>query len=299
MHALENFPRTNLKQIPESELILNSDGSIYHLSLLPGDIAPVVITVGDSDRVKMVSSFFDSIEIRKQKREFIAHTGNYKGKRITVLSTGIGTDNIDIVFNELDALANINLPTREVKDKLTSLSIIRIGTSGALQENIPVDSFVFSQFGLGLDGVLNYYKLENTEEEKEIIRAFRSHFPSKGIFAESYLTKCSSGLEEKISQGFINGITASCPGFYGPQGRIMRFESSRPDMITQLSSFRFNKHRLTNFEMETGAMYGLARVLGHHCCSVNLIVANRITHQFSKQYKEKMSELIQLVLNRI
>lgn len=288
-----------MQQIPESELILNNDGSVYHLNLLPQDISHKIINVGDPDRVSMVSGYFDSIEVKKQKREFVTHTGTYKGKRITVLSTGIGTDNIDIVYNELDALVNIDLKTRMIKEDKTSLELVRIGTSGALQEDIPVDSFVCSTYGLGLDGLLNFYELENDDDEQEIIDAFRQHYPNKGIFQESYLAKGSSVLFKRLGEGMHAGITASCSGFYAPQMRQLRLKPSRMDMISKLTSFRFGDNRVTNFEMETGAMYGLAKLLGHHCCAVNVIVANRIIQQFSKKYHEKMHELIETTLNRL
>ena len=288
-----------MSKIPESELILNSDNSVYHLNLLPQEISDTVINVGDPDRVQMVSSFFDSIEVKKQKREFVTHTGYYKGKRITVLSTGIGTDNIDIVYNELDSLVNIDLPNRVIKKDLKSLNLIRIGTSGSLQADIPVDGFVFSKYGLGLDGLLNYYKLINEKEEIEIINAFRLHYPNEGILSLPYLSKCSDKLENALSKGLYKGITASCCGFYAPQGRVLRYELARPNFIEKLNTFRFNESRITNFEMETGAMYGLARILGHHCCSINAIVANRITNEHTHKGEETMSKLIQLVLDRI
>lgn len=288
-----------MKQIPESELILNKDHSVYHLNLHPEDIAETIINVGDPDRVLKVSSFFDTIELKKQKREFVTHTGIYKGKRITVLSTGIGTDNIDIVYNELDALVNIDLKTRTIKEKLTSLNLIRIGTSGALQEDIPVDSFVCSTHGLGLDGLLNFYKLTNEGNELQMIEAFRRHYPSQGTLPLAYLTSGSNMLIERLSKDMIKGITASCSGFYGPQGRILRLELGRDDMIQQLNTFRFEGNRITNFEMETGAMYGLARLLGHHCCSTNVIVANRMAQKFSNKAEESITKLIQTVLDRI
>lgn len=288
-----------MKTIPESELILNSDRSVYHLNLLPHELAGTVINVGDPDRVAIVSSFFDRIEIRKQKREFITHTGYYKGKRITVLSTGIGTDNIDIVYNELDALVNIDLEKRTIKEQLTSLNLIRIGTSGSLQQEIPVDGFVFSEFGLGLDGLLNFYKLNNDSEESAIIEAFRKHHPTRGVLAQSYLARCSSKLENALSNGMFKGITASCSGFYAPQGRVLRYELAIPDFIDTLTSFRMDRHRVTNFEMETGAMYGLAKILGHHCCSINAIVANRITNEHTHHAEETMAKLIVTVLDRI
>ena len=288
-----------MNKISESELILNPDGSVYHLNLLPDDISDVIINVGDPDRVSKVSAFFDNIEVKKQKREFVTHTGHYKGRRISVISTGIGTDNIDIVYNELDALVNIDLKTRTVKPNLTALNLIRIGTSGALQPEIPVDSFVFSTFGLGLDGLLNFYQYTNTPEEQAIIEGFRKHYPNNCKLPESYLTRSSLKLEKALSEGMFKGITASCSGFYAPQGRVLRYQLARTDMIEKLNSFRHGEHKVTNFEMETGAMYGLAKLLGHHCCAVNLIVANRIAQEFSKKYEERMHQLIQTVLDRI
>ncbi len=263
-----------MSKIAESELILNADNSVYHLNLHPEDISGTIINVGDPDRVKVVSKFFDKIELKKQKREFVTHTGFYKGKRITVISTGIGTDNIDIVYNELDALVNIDLKNRVIKDKLTSLNLIRIGTSGSLQENIPVDGFVFSKFGLGLDGLLNFYRFANTEEERRIIESFRKHYLGHGILPQPYLAKSSSKLEIALSEGMFKGITASCSGFYAPQGRILRYELTFPEIIDRLTGFRFEDTVITNFEMETGGMYGLAKILGHECCSINAIVAN-------------------------
>ena len=288
-----------MSKIPESELILNADNSVYHLNLLPHELSDTVINVGDPDRVKMVSAFFDSIEVKKQKREFVTHTGYYKGKRITVLSTGIGTDNIDIVYNELDSLVNIDLEKREIKKELKSLNLIRIGTSGSLQSDIPVDGFVFSRYGLGLDGLLNYYKLVNDKDETEIINSFRKHYPNEGIISLPYIAKCSSKLEGALSKGMFKGITASCCGFYAPQGRVLRYELARPNFIQTLHSFQSGENRITNFEMETGAMYGLAKILGHHCCSINAIVANRITNEHTNKSEETMNTLIELVLDRL
>jgi uridine phosphorylase len=288
-----------MSKITESELILNKDGSVYHLNLLPEDISDIIINVGDPDRVSMVSDYFDSIEVKKQKREFVTHTGIYKGRRISVMSTGIGTDNIDIVYNELDALVNIDLQSREIKSQLTPLKLVRIGTSGSLQADIPVDSFVCSSYGLGLDGLLNFYELQNEGLEKEIIDAFRTHLPNKGIFPESYLAKSSEMMFNLLSPGMHTGITASCSGFYAPQVRQLRLKPSRHDLIEKLTSFDYLGHKVTNFEMETGAMFGLAKLMGHHCCAVNVIVANRITQEFSKKYEETMHNLIQTTLDRL
>lgn len=288
-----------MSKIPESELILNSDNSVYHLNLLPHELADTVINVGDPDRVSMVSKFFNTIEVKKQKREFVTHTGVYKGKRITVLSTGIGTDNIDIVYNELDALVNIDLEKRTIKENLKSLNLIRIGTSGSLQADIPVDSYVFSKFGLGLDGLLNFYKWQNDAEEKSIVEAFRIHYPNEGILSLPYLARCSDSLEVAMSKDMYKGITASCSGFYAPQGRILRYELARPNFIQTLHSFNFSGNRITNFEMETGAMYGLAKILGHQCCSINAIVANRISNEHTHKGEETMNAMIETVLDRI
>lgn len=286
-------------KIPESELILNSDGSVYHLNLQPEDIAGTIINVGDPDRVKMVSKYFDRIELKKQKREFITHTGTFIGKRITVISTGIGTDNIDIVYNELDALINIDLKRRVIKDKLTSLNLIRIGTSGSLQENIPVDGIVFSKYGLGLDGLLNFYRFTNTEQERRIIESFRKHYLGQGILSQSYIAQSSPKLQNALSGGMFSGITASCSGFYAPQGRVLRYKLAFPEIINLLTSFQFENNFITNFEMETGAMYGLAKILGHDCCSVNAIVANRVTREHTHKGDETMNNLIEQVLDRI
>ncbi len=288
-----------MTHIPESELILNKDGSVYHLNLLPEEISDIIINVGDPDRVQMVSNYFETIEVRKQKREFVTHTGVYKGRRITVLSTGIGTDNIDIVYNELDALVNIDLNTRTIKENLTPLNLIRIGTSGSLQAEIPVDSFVCSSFGLGLDGLLNFYHLENDKEENDIIQSFRNHFPNQGIFPQSYLARASDKLLTLLSPDMHKGITASCSGFYAPQMRQLRLQPSRMDLIDKLSGFKHQDNRITNFEMETGAMYGLAKLLGHHCCAVNVIVANRISQKYSSNAEESMHKLIQITLDRL
>jgi|SRR5688572_19801547 len=288
-----------MNNIPETELILNNDGSVYHLNLLPEDISDIILHVGDPDRVQMVASFFQKIEVKKQKREFITMTGRYNGKRITVISTGIGTDNIDIVYNELDALVNINLKTREIKQTSTALKLIRIGTSGSLQEEIAPDAFVFSKFGLGLDGLLHYYKLKNTDEEKDIIESFRKSYSAFNTLPLPYLSSCSEKLEKKISDGMYKGITVSCPGFYAPQGRQLRYELMYPQLIDRLTLFEHNKHKITNFEMETSAMYGLASILGHQCCSVNLVVANRITKQYSTNHEQAMMDLIALTLDRL
>ncbi|HRF17087.1 MAG TPA: nucleoside phosphorylase [Chitinophagaceae bacterium] len=281
-----------MSRIAESELIINARGAVYHLDLRPEEIAGTVITVGDPDRVKEVSKYFDKIEVKRQHREFISHTGYVGKKRLTVLSSGIGPDNIDIVINELDALANIDFNTREIKRDLTSLNIIRIGTSGSLQEDIPVDSFVASTHGLGVDNLLNFYRHEQNEQEKEVLHSFITHTQIHGQIGNPYITSCSASLIKHFVLDFHQGITVTCPGFYGPQGRILRLGIRNPELINRLTDFRFGQHRITNFEMETSAIYGLGKLLGHHCLAINAIVANRVKKEFSKDGQAAVENLI-------
>ena len=281
-----------MSRIAESELIINARGAVYHLDLRPDEIAGTVITVGDPDRVKEVSKYFDKIEVKRQHREFISHTGYVGKKRLTVLSSGIGPDNIDIVINELDALANIDFNTREIKRDLTSLNIIRIGTSGSLQKDIPVDSFVASTHGLGVDNLLNFYRHEQNEQEKELLHSFITHTQIHGQIGNPYITSCSASLIKHFVKDFHQGITVTCPGFYGPQGRILRLGIRNPELINRLTDFRFGQHRITNFEMETSAIYGLGKLLGHHCLAVNAIVANRVKKEFSKDGQATVENLI-------
>jgi uridine phosphorylase len=286
-------------QIAASELIINPDGSIYHLKLKPEHIAKNVIVVGDPGRVETISNKFDTIEYTIQNREFITHTGTYKNKRITVIATGIGTDNIDIVLNELDAAVNIDLEKRTIKDKHTCLNIIRIGTSGALQKDIPVDSFVVSEYGLGIDGLLPFYKGINTINENEMVNAFINQTQWNSEFNRPYIVKGASELIEKIGFDFYKGITATANGFYGPQGRMLRLPLQRNDLNEQLNAFEYKGNRITNFEMETSALYGLGKLLGHNTCTVCAIVANRMAQQYSKDYKKAVEKLIDTVLERI
>lgn len=284
--------------IPESELIINPDGSIYHLNLRPEQLANTIITVGDPDRVPKVSQYFDSIEHKVQKREFVTHTGTLNNKRLSVISTGIGTDNIDIVLNELDALVNIDLKTRRIKKIHTSLDIIRIGTSGCLQKDIPVDSFLVSSHGLGLDGLLHFYELENTESETNILSAFQKNWDNDMI--KPYIAAVSDSLLSRvIDDNMYQGITATCMGFYAPQGRHIRANGRLGNLATQLSGFQYNNLRITNFEMETAGIYGMAQVLGHQAVSLNALLANRITNEFSNQPKKIVDQLIQQTLERI
>ena len=284
-------------RIPETELILNKDGSVYHLNLLPEDVADTIITVGDPDRVPKISCYFDRIDVRKQKREFVTHTGYIGSKRLTVISTGISTDNIDIVMNELDALANIDLKTRFIKPQHQSLDIIRIGTSGALQKDIPIDSHVISQRGIGLEGLAGFYNLNYSPDEQQLQKKFLAKFNFIPAIQNCYAIDGDARLIHLLSttsKNTIIGSTVTCGGFYGPQGRILRAQPSIPHLIDLLQQLN-----MTNFEMETAGIYAMARLLGHHACSANLIVANRITHEFSTQYEKWMDHLIQTVLEKI
>lgn len=280
-----------MNRIAESELIISNRGSIYHIDLRPEELADTVITVGDPDRVAEVSKYFDKVEVKRQHREFIAHTGLVGKKRITVLSSGIGPDNIDIVLNELDAVANIDFETRMVKQQLRSLTIIRLGTCGALQADIPVDSLVAGTHGIGFDNLLHYYRLENNQEEREILQNFITHTQLHGAVTP-YIATCSAHVIRHFVDGFHHGITVTCPGFYGPQGRVLRLGLANPMLIDRLEHFRFGNHRIANFEMETSAIYGLGKLLGHQCLSVNVIVANRVRKEFSKDGKAAVEGLI-------
>lgn len=281
-----------MNHIPESELIINQRGAVYHLNLRPEELADTIITVGDPDRVAEVSKHFDSIETQTAHREFVTHTGLIGKKRISVVSTGIGTDNIDIVLNELDALANIDFESRTIKPALKSLTIVRVGTSGSLQADIPVDSFVASTHGIGVDNLLNFYRLQNHEEEQQLANAFIAHTQMGAQYAAPYICAASATVQKKFVAGFHHGITVTCPGFYGPQGRVLRLGLTNPDLIDQLTTFRFGNHRITNFEMETSGIYGLGRLLGHQCLSLSAIVANRVEKTFSKDGAKAVENLI-------
>ncbi|MEA3497041.1 MAG: nucleoside phosphorylase, partial [Bacteroidota bacterium] len=286
-------------QIPESELILNADNSVYHLNLKAEDIADTIILVGDKDRVPLISSFFDSIEITKQKREFVTHTGFYKNKRISVLSTGIGTDNIDIVLNELDALVNIDLEKRTIKEKSKSLNFIRIGTCGAIHEEIPINSFIVSHYGLGFDNLLKFYKCSYRKDEKEIYDKLKVFLKQKNTELPFYLFAASEKMKKYFSDKYFKGITITAPGFFGPQGRSVRTELTYPKLIDALSEFEHKGNKILNFEMETSAIFGLSRILGHNAITVDLVLANRITKQASANYNHKMKDLAVQVLDII
>ncbi len=285
--------------IKASELILNADGSIYHLNLKPGDIADTIIFVGDQDRVPMVTRHFEGIDFETQKREFRTQTGFYNGKRISVISTGIGTDNIDIVLNELDALVNIDFQSRTIKPKLKSLDIIRIGTSGALQKDIPLDSFLISTHALDLSGTLHAYKLGKINDT-HIEEAFMEHTNWKAYKAKPYCIAGSILLKEKFADPSIyEGLTATANGFYAPQGRVLRLPLDQPDLNNLMDTFNFQGVRITNLEMETSGIYGLSRLLGHKAISLNAIIANRPNGTFSANPKQTVERLIKYTLDSI
>lgn len=284
--------------IGSSELILHSDCSIYHLHLRPENLADTVILVGDPGRVELVSSRFSKIEFKVSNREFVTHTGVYNNKRISVVSTGIGTDNVDIVVNELDALVNIDFSTRQNKEKTSSLKLVRLGTSGGLHEDILVDSIVVSSHGLGFDGLLNYYQSEHVVD-KELTTAFEKQVGWGYPLPYPYIVKGSDSLINKLGEGLKKGITATAGGFYGPQGRVLRLPPYIPDLNERLQKFAFQGHRVTNFEMETSALYGLSALLGHEACTLCTIVANRVRKEFSNDYKTAVNKMVDYCLDKL
>lgn len=286
------------KQIPASELPLQSDGAIYHLNLHPDELADNVLLVGDPARVELISSMFDTVELRKKNRELITHTGTYKGKRISVISTGMGTDNIDIVLTELDAVANIDLTTRTVKEEHRSLNLVRIGTSGALNPDIECGSFVASSFGLGIDGMLRFYDTRELIRE-DIVEAFVRQIRWNNLLPYPYCTPCSPVLLERVAHDMQHGITVSAPGFFGPQGREVRAKLMYPELNGLIETFEYQGNVITNMEMECSAIYGLGNLLGHHPLTVCLIIANRITGKFLDSYHDRMKMLCRTVLERI
>lgn len=285
-----------------SELILNTDGSVYHLHLQPDQIADTIITVGDPDRVAAVSKYFDRIDTQVQKREFVTHTGELNGKRLSVISTGIGTDNIDIVLNELDALANIDLLTRAVKTDLKQLDFIRIGTSGSMQADVEVDSFLVSETALGMDGLLHFYNYEPTNQRLKTLENTLVKFCIKNNISLPilpYFVDADAHLLAQIGRDWQRGITMTCAGFYAPQCRELRIKSRFKNFLDRVVDVPFPKDRLTNFEMETAGIYGLAKLLGHRALSCNAILANRQTGKFSRQPQRTVEKLIETVLERL
>lgn len=289
----------NNMPIGSSELIITPRGTIYHLDLAPEQLAPTIITVGDPDRVKEVSKYFDSIEHRAQHREFVTHTGTIGNKPITVVSTGIGPDNIDIVLNELDALANINFGTRTINEQHKTLNIIRLGTCGTLQADVAVESLVVSSHAIGLDNLMHYYRMENNADERYILHEFNQHTSLNGKQIFPYIAESAISLRKNFGAGFIHGITATCPGFYGPQGRTLRVPLAFPHLLDALASFSCRDTRIINFEMETSAIYGLGKILGHKALSISTVVANRANKTFCKDGNLAVDNMIKKSLEVI
>lgn len=286
--------------IQSSELIINADGSIFHLHLKPEQIADSIILVGDPGRVELIGKRLTDIEFQVQNREFVSTTGKYNHQRVTIVSTGIGTDNIDIVVNELDALANINLISREINPVHRKLNFVRIGTSGGLQDYLPVNSFVISQKAIGFDGLLNFYANRDSVSDLAFEEAFKKHTGWGNQLTSPYVVNCSENLLAKIHQDdTLTGVTISAPGFYGPQGRVLRLPLVDPDLNEKIESFAFDGHKITNFEMECSAIYGLSKLLGHEALTVCLIIANRVKKEANSNYHQSMEKLIELVLERL
>lgn len=288
-----------MSKIGESELIINSDGSVFHLHLTPEELSDTVILVGDPGRVSMISNFFETKEFSKQSREFASCTGTYKNKRITALSTGIGTDNIDIVMNELDALANIDFKTREIKKEKKSLTLLRVGTSGSVQEDVNVGSYVFSSKSIGFDGLINWYADRERYTIKDLEESFIAHMQWNQYLPIPYAVEANHELEEMFKDISISGITISATGFYGPQGRVLRLGLAMPEMINNLESFRYGNQRITNIEMESSALAGLAKELGHKAGTICLIIADRVHKKGNPDYKTLMNNLIVNILDRL
>ncbi|MEQ8909206.1 MAG: nucleoside phosphorylase [Vicingaceae bacterium] len=285
--------------IHPSELVLSPEGSIYHLNLQPHQIGKKIIVAGDPGRIKQISVHFDSLDHVVENREFVTHTGTLNGEKITALATGIGTDNIDIVMNELDALVNIDLNTREIKEEHTPLEIVRIGTCGSLQEDVPADEVVVSTHAFGLDGLMNFYDVEVNENEERLLKEIKKQTDWPESLNRPYLVEGDSDFIDQIGAGFHRGITITANGFYAPQGRHLRVKLKAPHLNEKLRAFSFENKRIVNYEMETSALYGLSKAMGHKACTVCAVVANRYANSFSKDYKPVINNLIQKVLQRL
>lgn len=288
-----------MRTIPSSELIINDDGSIFHLHLKPEQLADTVLLVGDPGRVEMVASYFDNQECRVANREFVTITGTYTGKRMTVISTGIGTDNIDVVVTELDALANIDFATRQAKPELRQLTLVRLGTSGAIQPDIKVGTAVFSRTSVGFDGLLNYYKGRNEVCDLAIEQAFMKHTGWSELLPKPYFIDADKSLFELFRDSTMEGITISAPGFYAPQGRWVRLEPADNTLNAKIESFRFNERRITNFEMEGSALAGLAALMGHRAATVCAIIAQRVALDVETDYKDFVRQMIEMALDKL
>lgn len=288
-----------MRTIPESELIINDDGSVFHLHIRPEQLSDKIIMMGDPDRVTLIAKYFDSIECEIRSREFHTITGNYQGKRITALSHGIGPDNIDIVMTELDALANVDFNTRQVKEEFKQLTLVRVGTSGALQPNCPLGSYVVSAKSIGFDGVLNYYDGRNEITLHEFEEAFRKHVNWNPLHCSPYAVKASEELIDRIGFDMLKGVTISAIGFYGPQGRYVRLPLANPDLNSRIESFEYDGDKITNYEMESAPLAGLSRLMGHKAMTVCTIIANRLAGDADADYKGSIEDLIKTVLDRI
>ena len=286
--------------IPASQLVLNSEGAIYHLNLHPNQLADDVLLVGDPGRVEMISDFFDTIEVKRQNRELVTRTGYYHGKRISVISTGMGTDNLDIVMNELDALANIDLKTRMPKETRRTLNLIRIGTCGALQPDIPVEnSYIATRYAIGLDGLLYFYEKNKEVNEIAIRDAFIEQMDYPKDLPTPYVVEGSKELFDRLAEGYIQGVTATAPGFYGPQGRTLRMHLAYPETNRKIESFNYQGWRVCNFEMESSALYGLGKMMGHNCLTICAVIANRVSEKFCSDYHPYVKKLVENTLNRL
>lgn len=291
-----NYP---YMKINNTSLLINQDGSIYHLALKPEQLADTVLIVGDPDRVAEVSVFFDRIDHTVRNREFVTHTGSCRGKKITVMSTGIGTDNIDIVMNELDALVNVDLVNKEPHRELRSLDIIRLGTSGSIQPDIPAGSLALSVFGLGLDNLIHFYSFQETEETLAMSRKLTAHAGWTPDLSRPYFTRGSEDLIRRLSDGTVQGITATAPGFYGPQGRMIRLSPHDPELNDKLRDFNFEGHRIINYEMETSALYSLGKLLGHNTATICALIANRATNEYITDHKPLIRRMVEHVLEKL
>jgi len=288
-----------MRIIPDSELIINSDGSVFHLHIRPDQLSDKIIMMGDPDRVTLTASYFDKIECEVQSREFHTITGTYKGKRITALSHGIGPDNIDIVITELDALVNVDFETREVKKDFKQLTMVRVGTSGGLQPNCPIGSYVVAEKSIGFDGVLNYYEGRNTVAETDFEDAFKKYVNWSPLHCAPYVISANEELVAQIGHDMIKGVTISAIGFYAPQGRYVRIPLAQPDLNSKIEAFRFGEHMITNYEMESAPLAGLGKLMGHRVMTVCTIIANRLAGESNANYKGSIEDLIKTVLERI
>ncbi|HBQ57609.1 MAG TPA: phosphorylase [Porphyromonadaceae bacterium] len=288
-----------MRIIPNSEFIVNPDGSVFHLHIRPEQLSDKIVMMGDPDRVTLTASFFDSIECDVRSREFHTITGMYKGKRLTALSHGIGTDNIDIVVTELDALANIDFHTRTVKPEFRQLTMIRVGTSGGMQPHCPIGSYVVSEKSIGFDGLLHYYAHSQDVREEDFEEAFQKQVNWSPYHCSPYVVSADEELVERIGHNMIRGVTISAIGFYGPQGRHVRLALADPELNAKIESFRYGHYSITNYEMESSAIAGLGKMMGHKCMTVCAIIANRVALESNADYKGSIEDLIKVVLERI